>query len=58
MSRKVENDRSEKRTDGRPAQGRRKAAEGQPRPRLPLFSGKDSTLAERFEEELYGRKDD
>jgi hypothetical protein len=26
----------------------------QPRPRLPLFSGKDPTLARRFEEELHG----
>ena len=25
-----------------------------PRPRLPLFSGGDSTLAERFDEELRG----
>lgn len=27
---------------------------GRPRPRLPLFSGKDPTLAERFDEELRG----
>ena len=27
---------------------------GQPRPRLPLFRGKDPTLAERFDEELRG----
>jgi len=27
---------------------------GQPKPRLPLFSGGDPTLAERFEEELRG----
>ncbi|MBA2691953.1 MAG: hypothetical protein H0U65_05590 [Rubrobacter sp.] len=31
----------------------------QPRPRLPLLSGgKDPTLAERFEEELHGRRSD
>jgi hypothetical protein len=35
----------------------RKDAGDQPRPRLPLLSGgKDPTLAERFEEELNGRK--
>lgn len=27
---------------------------GPPRPRLPLFRGKDPTLAERFDEELRG----
>ena len=26
----------------------------QPKPRLPLFSGKDPTLAERFDDELHG----
>ncbi len=29
-----------------------------PSPRLGVFSGDDPTLAERFEEELYKRKDD
>lgn len=33
-------------------------AEKQPAPRLGIFSGDDPTLAERFEEELYKRKDD
>jgi hypothetical protein len=56
MAKKVNKDRPEKRATVRPADGRRKSAEDQPRPRLPLFSGKDPTLAERFEEELYGRK--
>lgn len=38
--------------------GKHDNAGKQPRPRLPLFSGDDPTLAERFEEELYKRKDD
>lgn len=33
-------------------------ADKQPRPRLGIFSGDDPTLAERFEEELYKRKND
>ena len=49
--------KAEKRATGRRAYPGRKFAEDKPRPRLPLlFSGKDPTLAERFEEELYGRK--
>ena len=31
-----------------------RASSKDPRPRLPLFSGNDPTLARRFEEELYG----
>jgi len=43
--------------DDRGTDGERKDAGNQPRPRLPLLSGgKDPTLAERFEEELHGRK--
>ncbi len=43
--------------DDRGTNSERKDGESQPRPRLPLLSGgKDSTLAERFEEELHGRK--
>jgi hypothetical protein len=48
--------KAEKRATGRRAYPGRKSAEDKPRPCLPLFSGKDPTLAERFEEELYGRK--
>ncbi len=36
-----------------PATGSR-GDEAQPRPRGPLFSGDDPTLAKRFEEELHG----
>ncbi len=44
---------------GNPARGEWKDAGEQPRPRLPLLSGgKNPTLAERFEEELHGRKED
>lgn len=43
--------------DERDQDSGRKDAVDQPRPRLPLLSGsKYPTLAERFEEELHGRK--
>lgn len=47
---------AEPRSGGR--HGKHAEAGGQPRPRLGVFSGGDPTLAERFEEELYKRKDD
>jgi hypothetical protein len=55
MAKRIDKDQPEKRAAGRRAHRGRKSAGDQPRPRLPLFSGKDPTLAERFEEELYGR---
>lgn len=43
--------------DDRGTNSKREDAGNQPRPRLPLLpGGKDPTLAERFEEELHGRK--
>lgn len=46
-----------KKRDERGTNSERRDTGNQPRPRLPLLSGgKDPTLAERFEEELYGRK--
>ena len=56
MAKRIDKNQPQKRATGRRANRGRKSAEDQPRPRLPLFSGKDPTLAERFEEELYGRK--